>query len=198
MVSSKMMNSMKSIGDGEGVETGVCSVRVGNIAMELKRIVASKVNKIINSNPYYSNSVDKSGWRTHKCEDTEDRCASAVSFLPSCHSFWCDKWLNSAGKGLWLEIELQNYVQLFDDVTIQVKINSKFVQDLMITGRSNKMLRKVVPMYSVVNIHDTPEHTALGESIHFVSAPHHSGASIVGIKTKKVFEDGKFKPGASP
>ena len=182
-----MINSMKTIGQGEGVETGVCSVRVGNIATELKRIVASKVNKIINSNPYYRYSVDKSGWKTHKCEDTEERCVF----------FWCDKWLNSTGKGLWLEIELQNYVQLFDDVTIQVKINSKFVQDLMVTGRSNKMLGKFVPMYSVVNIYDTPEHTALGESSHFVSSPHHSGASIVGIKTKKVFEDGKFKPGAS-
>ena len=69
----------------------------------------------------------------------------------------------------------------------------------MVTGRSKgKMLGKVVPMYSVDNIYDTPEHTALGNTSQCVSAPHHSGASIVGIKTKMVFEDGKFKPGASP
>ena len=191
--SLRMIKSMKNIGHhGEGVKTGVCSVSVGNIVMEVKRIVASKVNKIIKLNPYSGGTMED-GWRTHNCED---RCAS----------FWCDKWLNSAGKGLWLEVELQNYVQLIpedagdDDVTIQVKINSMFVQDLMITGESDKMTGKMVPMYSVVNIHDTPEHTFLlgKHTSQCVSVPHHSGASIVGIKTKKVFEDGKFKPGASP
>lgn len=190
VVSSKMINSMKTIGgDSEGVEIGVCSVCVGKTVIIPDRVVVSKVNE------WHGRYV------THKC----DKCGyQGDSTYPWRPSFWCDEWLNSASKGLWLEVELKNYVKLFpedagnDDVTIQVRINSKFVQDLMITGRSDKMLGKNVPMYSVVNINDTPEHTSLGNTSQCVSVPHHSGASIVGIKTKKVFEDGKLKPGASP
>ena len=153
--------------------------------MELKRVFVSKVNKTNNL------------WKPHKCANG---CTSG-------DSIWCKNWLTSVGKGLWIEIELQNYVQLShvdeignsNGVPIQVKIKSKFVQDLvMMTGRSDELWGKRVPMYSLGKIHDPPRYTPLENTSQCVFAPHHSGASIVGIMTKKVFEDGKFKPGASP
>ena len=47
VVSSKMINSMKTIGHGgERVEIDVCSVRVGKTVMELNPVVVSKVNEM--------------------------------------------------------------------------------------------------------------------------------------------------------
>ena len=75
---------------------------------------------------------------------------------------------------------------------ITVNIEKQFIDELMLNGESPKMMGKYVPMYSVCNIDNVSSVFSTGK-FNFSGS---SEASIVGIETKKVFENGQHKRGA--
>ena len=54
--------------------------------------------------------------------------------------FRCDSWLTSDSKLLWIETHLKYPIEIFRGDTISVKIDKKFVQDLLNIGFSEKLI----------------------------------------------------------